>query len=177
MRRLWINIHLFLAAFFLLPLIMMGTSGGLYLLGIKGAVEKTPVALSAAMAIDPSSTTLADDIREILAANNIDHKFEYINTSGSTLITRPTSRTHYEFNLAKAEMSRAEPDLVKTMIELHKGHGPRLFKDLQKVMALGLLFVLLSGFWLGVSATGLRTQTLITTALGGIVFVLLAFLL
>lgn len=177
MRQLWIKIHLFLAAFFLLPLLMMGTSGGLYLLGIKGSVEKTPVALSEPFKIDPSSATLADDIRDIFDANDISHKFEYIKTSGSTLITRPTSRTHYEFDLTKAAVSRAEPDLIKTIVELHKGHGPLLFKDLQKVMALGLLFVLLSGFWLGVSATGLRIKTLITTAFGGIVFVLLAFLL
>lgn len=177
MRSLWIKIHLYLAAFFLVPVLMMATSGGLYLLGIKGTVEKTPVVPITPYKIDPASETLAADIRSLLDANDIEHSFEYIKTSGNTLITRPTSRTNYEFDLSKTSIARVEPDLVKTLVELHKGHGPLLFKDLQKLMALGLLIILLSGFWLGLSSPALRMPTLATTVLGTAVFAILAFVI
>ena len=177
MRLLWIKIHLYLATFFVVPVMLMATSGGLYLLGVKGSVETTPVVPVTPYEINPESDTLADDIRGLLKANNIEHRFEYIKTSGSKLITRPTSRTHYEFDLAKASIARVEPDLVKSMVELHKGHGPLLFKDLQKLMALGLLTILLSGFWLGLSSKALRIPTIVTSLLGTIVFALLALVI
>ena len=49
MRALWVKIHLYIAAFFSPMLLMMAVSGGLYLLGIKGTVEKTPVEVTATL--------------------------------------------------------------------------------------------------------------------------------
>ena len=153
MRSLWIKIHLYVAAFFLPMLLAMAVSGGLYLLGVKGSVDSTPVSLSATKALFADSRTLDRDVRELLNANGIAHDFEYIKVSGNKVITRPTSTNYYEFIIhedeAQATLNR--PDLIKSLVELHKGHGPLFFKDLQKLMALGLLIVLLSGFWLGAS--------------------------
>lgn len=55
------------------------------------------------------------------------------------MITKPTSTTWYEVNTSDLQpvVTRNEPDLVKQLVELHKGHGPLPFKDLQKVMAVG----------------------------------------
>jgi hypothetical protein len=69
-----------------------------------------------------------------------------------------------------------EPSIQSKLIELHKGHGPEIFKTFQKVIAVGLMFVVLSGFWLGVSALGLRRNTLIVTGSGALIFSLLALL-
>ena len=174
MRSLWIKIHLYVAAFFLPMLVAMG---GLYLLGVKGSVESTPVALTTTRALSANSDTLDSDVRELLSANGIDHDFEYIKVSGKKLITRPTSANYYEFTLHENEIVATinQPDVIKSLVELHKGHGPLLFKDLQKLMALGLLIVLLSGFWLGASSTGLRVPTLLTTLAGLLVFLGLGF--
>jgi hypothetical protein len=73
-------------------------------------------------------------------------------------------------------VSYNEPSIQSKLIELHKGHGPGIFKTFQKVIAVGLLFVVLSGFWLGVSALGLRRTTLIATGSGAVLFGLLALL-
>ena len=177
MRSLWIKIHLYVAAFFLPMLVAMAGSGGLYLLGVKGSVESTPVALTTTRALSANSDTLDSDVRELLSANGIDHDFEYIKVSGKKLITRPTSANYYEFTLHENEIVATinQPDVIKSLVELHKGHGPLLFKDLQKLMALGLLIVLLSGFWLGASSTGLRVPTLLTTLAGLLVFLGLGF--
>ena len=44
----------------------------------------------------------------------------------------------------------------KRLIELRKGHGPMVFRTLQKLVAAGLVVVVGTGFFLGLSATGLR---------------------
>ena len=179
MRKLWIKIHLYVAAFFAPMILVMATSGGLYLLGVKGTVASTPVEISSPSVLSIDSSTLEEDVRQLLGANNIEHDFEYIKVSGTSLFTRPTSRIHYEFNLSgeTVAVSRNIPDLQKSMVELHKGHGPLLFKDLQKAMALGLLIVVLSGFWLGVSSTPLRLSTLVITSTGLAVFLTLVLAL
>ena len=178
MRSLWIKIHLYVAAFFLPMLLAMATSGGLYLFGVKGSVDSTPVTLSITQTLSPDSGTLDSDVRELLNANGIDHDFEYIKVSGSTLITRPTSSEYYEFTNYQDEVQVTlnRPDLIKSLVELHKGHGPLLFKDLQKLMALGLLIILLSGFWLGTSSPALRVPTLLTSVAGLVVFLALGFI-
>ena len=96
MRSLWIKIHLYVAAFFLPMLLAMATSDGLYLLGVKGSVDSTPVSLSATKPLSADSGTLDSDARELLNANGIDHDFEYIKVFGKKFITRPTSADYYE---------------------------------------------------------------------------------
>jgi len=177
MRSLWVKIHLYVAAFFLPMLLAMAASGGLYLLGFKGSVDSTPVSLSTTKFLTANSDTLNNDVRELLNANGVDHDFEYIKISGEKFITRPTSTDYYELTIHENEVQATlnQPDVIKSLVELHKGHGPLLFKDLQKLMALGLLIVLLSGFWLGASSAGLRVTTLLTTLAGLLVFLGLGF--
>ena len=70
MRKLWIRIHLYVAAFFLPMLLAMATSGGLYLNGIKGAVVSTPVSLTVAPSLSADSTTLDDDRHPLIITNS-----------------------------------------------------------------------------------------------------------
>ena len=179
MRSLWIKIHLYVAAFFLPMLLATAVSGGLYLLGIKGSIESTPVPLSVIKVMSADSKTLESDVRELLNANGIDHNFEYVKVSGGTFITRPTSSDYYQIRTEDdaLEVTFNQPDVIKTLIELHKGHGPLFFKDLQKLMAVGLLIVLLSGFWLGTSSRALRVPTLLTSIAGLLVFLAVGFMI
>ena len=177
MRRKLIQLHLYVAAFFLPMLVAMAVSGGLYLTGDKGSTARTPIEITAPQSLSVSSQTLEADVRTFLKANKIVHDFEYLKVSGSTLMTRPTSRTYYEIKTSvdADQLSRVEPDWIKVLVELHKGHGPLWYKDLQKLMSLGLLFVLISGVWLGISSQALRIPTLLSTAAGGVLFIVLGF--
>lgn len=176
MRLLLIKVHLYLAAFFAPMLLIMAISGGGYLIGFKGIVATSQVELTAPVTISSGSADLEGDFRRLLAANGIAHEFEYLRVAGDKLITRPTSSDYYSFDLSgnHREIVLNQPDFQKTLVELHKGHGPLLFKDLQKVMAAGLLVMVLSGLWLGLTAVKLRTPTIITTAFGLLVFLALA---
>ena len=174
-RRLLVNLHLYAAAFLAPAFLFLAISGGLYLVGVKGSIENTVVVIPGELVLNPSSESLYEDVQKVLVAAGISHDFEYVKVKEKTLLTRPTSRNFYKFDIQPegVVVSYNEPSIQSRLIELHKGHGPEIFKIFQKIIAVGLLFVVLSGFWLGVSALGLRRNTLIVTGAG---VILLGFL-
>jgi hypothetical protein len=176
MRATVIKLHLFVAAFFAPILLMVALSGGLYLIGSKGTTERVALAVPETIVFDEGATDLKAEVSDLLRQLGQPTDFEYLKTSGKTLITRPTSRTGFEITRNEAGLSVTEvrPDWIKTIVELHTGHGPTVFKTFQKVMAVGLLFIVISGLWLGLTAKGLRQNTLLTSAAGAIIFLLLA---
>ncbi|MEE9329902.1 MAG: hypothetical protein V3V30_07155, partial [Parvularculaceae bacterium] len=64
-----------------------------------------------------------------------------------------------------------------SLMELHKGHGPQLFKTYQKLVALGLMVVVLGGLVVGILAPLYRRKTLIACGIGLLGFVLLGFVI
>ena len=176
-RKLLVTIHMYLAAFFAPAVLLVAISGGLYLAGVKGKVEKEPI-YSSNFTIDSKSASLRADVEALLARAGVkSYSFEYVKISGATLYTRPTSSDHYIINYSASgvEVIRARPSLQSRMMELHKGHGPSAFKTFQKAFAVGLVFILLSGLSLGISASRLRRSTWLTATAGTVVFVLLLF--
>ena len=95
MRQFWINLHLYVAAFFTPVLLIIVISGGLYLIGIKGTTVETDIALPANATLDLDAGDLKEEVDKLLRAAGIKHSFGYIKRDGSTLTTRPTSRTNY----------------------------------------------------------------------------------
>ncbi|MGB0908389.1 MAG: hypothetical protein ACPGVT_12925 [Maricaulaceae bacterium] len=175
LRKTLITLHLLFAGFFTPMFLMLAITGGNYLLGNKGSAETTPIALPAAAMLDFKSSTLQADVEALLTANDIDHKFEYIKNRGSKIQLRPTSRKYIEIAQTSSGLSASykTPNLQGRMMELHKGHGPKIFKTYQKLTALALIGVVLGGFFVGILAAAYRRRTLIATGLGALIFVLL----
>lgn len=174
-RSLFITIHLYLSSFFGAVVLLVAISGGSYLLGESGEVKQTTVATldgGAALAADMSKPAV---LRVLEQAGITDYTFDYVRGRGNTLYTRPTSEMHFMMKISgdKVDVIRMEPSLQKRMMELHMGHGPSVFKTFQKVFAAGMVFIILSGFWLGVSSSRLRRNTLISAGAGAAVFVAL----
>lgn len=177
-RKLLITIHMYLSAFFAPAVLLVAISGGLYLAGFKGTVEQEKIYSSPDARIDSSSASLDSDVSALLAEAGVkSYSYEYVKVSGANLYTRPTTSNHYiiKSNGNGVAVYHARPNLQSRMIELHKGHGPGGFKTFQKVFAAGFVFIILSGLWLGISATRLRRPTLLTMAAGALVFALLLF--
>ena len=177
-RKLLITIHMYLAAFFAPAVLLVAISGGLYLAGVKGTVGQEAIYSSSDVTIDRKSASLHADVAALLADAGVEsYSYEYVKVSGANLYTRPTSSDHYiiKLNESAVEVIHARPSLQSRMIELHKGHGPSAFKTFQKAFAVGLLFIMLSGLWLGISAARLRRSTLLTATAGAVVFALLLF--
>lgn len=178
-RKLFISIHLYLSSFFAAAVILVAVSGGLYLLGVKGSVEESQVATVAKSTFALPQNPDRDDVAALLAAAKVsDFEFEYLRVSGKRIFTRPTSETHYVIETGGPALTilRRDPDLQARMIELHKGHGPTAFKTFQQVFALGLVFIILSGLWLGLSAPRLVRRTAISFGAGLILFLGLVFI-
>lgn len=174
-RSLFISIHLYLSSFFAAVVVLVAFSGGMYLLGIKGSLETTEVAEmkgGVALMADPSKEAV---LSALGAAGIADFSFDYVITRGDTLYTRPTSRTYYGLTVDgdSVTVSRNEPSFQKRMQELHFGHGPSLYREFQKIFAAGMLFIILSGVWLGLSSSRLRVRTLVSAGSGLILFLAL----
>lgn len=177
-RKFIISLHLYLAAIFTPMVIVMAVSGGLYLFGYKGTVAYTEVALLKEAPIDPGSDRLKADVMETLKKAGVEFEFEYVKVKGDHLYTRPTSRTFYRLELldGQIDIQKGEPNLQSTLIELHKGHGPIAFKWLEKLFAIALVLIMLSGLYLGLQSPLFKVKTIALSGVGLLVFVGLALI-
>jgi uncharacterized iron-regulated membrane protein len=176
MRRFLILIHLLVAAFVAPAFLLVALSGGLYLVGNKGELSSTELAAPSTVMLDFKSPLLEEEVRALLEELEIEHNFEYLRVSDISAQTRPTSRTYLQFdqNEQGLKITKQEPNLQKSMIELHKGHGPTVFKTYQKFVAVALLLSVLSGVWMGLASPGFRRKTITAASLGLLVFLILA---
>ncbi|MEK9712897.1 MAG: hypothetical protein VW258_10060, partial [Thalassolituus sp.] len=78
---------------------------------------------------------------------------------------------------AGVEITPVSPSLVAALMELHKGHGPGLFRILEQITALGLILVLISGLIIGLKSPMLKKPTVALSAGGILVFVIFAAIL
>jgi hypothetical protein len=165
-----------LLCFFSAAIVLVALSGGLYLIGIKGTIDQTRIGLAGSgeqLLAEPSIEAVQAVLTEVGVT---DFEFDYVKQKGAQLITRPTTRPFYTLDVSGNDVVvyYNEPSLQKKMIELHMGHGPVAYKTYQKVFAAGMLFIILSGLWAGLSSTKLRGPTAAVAGGGLLVFALLA---
>lgn len=177
LRKLLILVHLYMASVLAPMFFLVAITGALYLTGNKGATQSALIALPATASLDFKSPTLDEDIRKILASTDTDIDFEYIRNRGSSATTRPTSRPYVQFNQTDTGLTASlkTPNLQYKMMELHKGHGPTLFKKYQILAGISLFLIILGGLLVGLLAQNYRRPTILALAGGSIVFVILAF--
>jgi len=162
LRKYLVLAHLWAAGLMAPAFALHAISGGLYLMNIKGEAATERVALPANASLDFKSETLEADVRTLL-----------------TTALRPTSKTYLEFRQTPQGLSamRVKPNTVRSMMELHKGHGPKLFKSYQKLVALLLLGVVFGGILVGLLAKAYRRHTIIAVVAGVISFILVGFVI
>ena len=170
-RKLWIYVHLILAAFFMPFLLLMPISGTGYLLDFKGSQEKTEAFRLNEIPSEPGSEQEAF-FREEFKKNGIDFDFEYIRGSKTNLIFRPATRVHYTASKDEAAgqwvVTKVDPSLMSRMIELHKGHGPRIMRWFEVAFGIALILTTLSGLWLAWTVKPYRTATIVSFGLGAL---------
>lgn len=177
-RKLIVTIHLYLAALFAPAILIMAITGGSYLMGWKGSTEQTEVARLPEVQLPDDADQRAARIRTLLAEAGLDSDFEYVKTKGNKFQTRPSSSTHYLLTQESDVLviERVNPDFLASLIELHKGHGPGVFRIYEQILALVLVLVMLSGLYVGYMTKAYRRPTLIMTGTGLLLFAGLAWL-
>lgn len=171
-RKTIINIHLILASFFIPFLLVMPFSGTLYLLGIKGTeIKQSEFTTQRNQGVEVNKEV----VEKILKDKNIDFSFNYIKKSGDLLILRPSTREHYQVKVSdqSLEFLKVSPDFIKKIVELHKGHGPSLFKQLQIISGIGFILITFSGLFLIFGVKTLLNLALIPASIGTLIFLLL----
>lgn len=178
-RNLLILVHLFLAAFLAPAFFMVAITGAMDLIGIEASTTDTPIDLTATAAINPDSATIEADIAALLAERDIAISFESLRIRPDTITTRPTSREFVRFTQQDGVWSASliQPGLQYRLMELHKGHGPEMFKLYSIASGVALFLVILGGLLVGLLAKAYRTKTLVASGVGAAGFLLLGFML
>lgn len=174
-RSVLVSIHLYLAAFFAPMVLMMSATGGLKLFGYQGVIEATPIAVIENQKLNMKHENMNDYVHDLLQSAGIDADFEYIRVYTHDMVTRPTSRDYYQLKQSDSgiAITLMQPDLNARLMELHKGHGPGLFKWLEKLFSVALMLIMLSGLYLGLMSRPLRQKTLLL-ALAGLIAIVAA---
>ena len=179
LRKLLINLHLLGAGFMAPAFALVAITGGLHMVGDGESVATSAITLPAGTQVDLKSKTARDDVRAILKAANVDVKVEYLKIRGTSFETRPTSRTHVKFKPSPNGLVATlnKPNFQKAMMEIHKGHGPKILRTYHKIVALTLFLVVFGGIMIGLLSKAYRGKTLMALGLGTLIYVLaLAFL-
>lgn len=172
--RSWmVQIHLILASLFLPFLLLMPVSGTLYLLDIKGDQAKE----EAFVVEDPVPQDKSEHeafFRDQFRKQNIDFDFEYIRSTETDFIFRPTSRVYYMAapKDGKLVMQKVNPSFVKRMIEVHKGHGPRIVRTMEIAFGIALIAVALSGVWIAIVTPVYRRPMIVSLVIGTVLLAL-----
>ena len=124
--------------------------------------------------VDLESKTATEDVRAILKAANVDVKVEYLRIRGTSFETRPTSRTHVKFKPSPNGLVATlnKPNFQKAMMEVHKGHGPKILRTYHKIVALTLFLVIFGGVLIGLLSKAYRGKTLAALGLGTLIYVI-----
>ena len=173
-RSTLISIHLILAALFLPLMLILPLSGSAYIFGWHGsATTEELVVLNEAMPEDEAEREAF--FREVFAEHAPGYDFAYMRGRGNSVMFRPTTRTYYTAETrddGTTLVERVRPSLLKRLIELHKGHGPRLMRWFEGAFGVALIFTALSGLWLAWTVKKYRKQTIIAFVIGSVAMVL-----
>ena len=174
LRKLLINLHLLGAGFMAPAFCLVAITGGLHMVGGGESVATSPIKLPAGTQVDLKSKTATEDVRAILKAANVDVKVEYLRIRGTSFETRPTSRTHVKFKPSPNGLVATlnKPNFQKAMMEVHKGHGPKVLRTYHKIVALTLFLVIFGGVLIGLLSKAYRGKTLAALGLGTLIYVI-----
>lgn len=176
LRKYLILAHLWFAGIMAPAFALHAISGGLNLMNMNGEARTERVALPVGATLDFQSVSLEEDVRELLKKANLKYDFESVRKRGDVIQLRPTSKTYFEFRQTQQGLSasRVKPDTIRSMMALHKGHGPKIFQSYQKLVAILLVGIVLGGILIGLMAKAYRLQTIIAVVAGMVIFGVLA---
>ncbi|MBP7952136.1 MAG: hypothetical protein KAZ17_01490, partial [Sphingorhabdus sp.] len=143
----------------------------------KGEMKETPVAVPAGTAFDSKSPNFEADVRKFLQAQNLPSDFDYIRARGDSFTTRPSSQPHFTFEQKDGTVTakRIDPSFLASLLEIHKGHGPEIYRLFGALAGLMLFIVVMGGLTIGLISAAYRKQTLISLAAGSTIFAYIAF--
>jgi len=175
-RRLLVTLHLWIAGLLAPAFLIVAISGGLYIAGFEAEAKKTPIELPANTVLNFGTDQFEADVQQLIDDQNLGVKFEYIRGGPDRAQTRPTTRTFLTLQKTPdgVEAALNKPNFQFILLELHKGHGPQVYRTYQILVALALFLAVIGGVAVGLLAQNYRRSTLIAVGVGTTLTILLA---
>ncbi len=171
-RNNLVSIHLYCACFCSVILLTFAFSGSLHLLNFKESEAKTKIETFNDKNF-LNSEFINSNITNYLMAKDKSYSFEYLKKSKNTVVTRPTTRDYYKFELnsnGDVAVTKVVPSLRKRLLEFHKGHGRKFSRIINAIFGGVLILTFISGLWLGLQNKKIRNATIVTTLISFIIF-------
>jgi len=170
-NRKWVTqLHLIFAGVFLPLFILMPLSGVFHLLGWDGGTQKLDLFV---LQTRFDETTSDAELEALLQAEfekkGYELNYETMKRTKTRIVFRPSSRRHHAIELTNDGSWLAQevsPSFSDRLLELHKGHGPTLFKWLEIAFGVAIVFVLGSGAIMALTLASYRKSYLAAVALG-----------
>ena len=172
------KLHVLIAVFILPVAIMFFVTGAFYTWGINGEYETTVQKINLKIALHEDLNSLVNVVEKELnkqqvslptgkaKIKKIGQSFQLEWTGSSKdVVLEPTS------DPLIAQLKIKNTGWHRHFVQLHKAKGGVAFKVYATILAVGLLFLLISGFIMAWQLPKLRKMTLISTMLGLIFFV------
>ncbi|MCF6203695.1 MAG: PepSY domain-containing protein [Methylococcaceae bacterium] len=179
-RPILMKVHVLIAVFILPIAIMFFVTGAFYTWGIKGDYETTVQKLHLKIPFQEELSYLINVVETELnkqqvslptgkaKIKKIGQSFQLEWTGSSKdVVLEPTS------DPLIAQLKIKNTGWHRHFVQLHKAKGGIAFKVYATILAVGLLFLLISGFIMAWQLPRLRKMTLISTMLGLIFFVVM----
>lgn len=178
-RSTLVHIHLFFAAVLLPFILMLGITGGLYVWGVKGSVEETRYIIPISQPLKQDSKYLHEWLEDVLEIRGIDepsgrgkliteglsYYYQWTGSSRSVIVA-PTEDIDY------GELVIQENGFYRYLVQLQQGKGGLIFNVYIALVALGLLFLSLSGLVMALRMVRFKMLTQRYLILGSMMFVI-----
>lgn len=174
-RKLMTYVHLCLASLFMPLMLLMPFTGAMYILGFQGDQTKTEAFRLPSVEVPDGEADRETFFREAFRNQGLDYDFAYVRGGKNEFTFRPTSRRHYIATVqdtGEIVFSKVEPNLMKRLIEIHKGHGPIAMRWFEVVFALALILTTCSGIWLAWTVKPYRKATILSFGIGALIIAL-----
>lgn len=173
-RNSLVKVHLYASGFFAPFLLIMAITGTFYLLDIKGSEERVFVK-ELLLENKPDEVI----VKNVLAKVEPGYDFAYLKSAGTRVFTRPTTRAYYSFEKENDiyKLYKIRPNILRTLIEVHKGHGPKSMRIFEILLGIALLTILITGVWIGIMTARDKKVTLITMGAGAASFLIILLFL
>jgi hypothetical protein len=179
-RSVLMKVHVLIAVFILPVAIMFFVTGAFYTWGIKGGYETTTQKIQLKTPLQEDLSYLVNTVEKALNKQEISlptgkakikkiaHSFqlEWTGTS-KDVVLEPTS------NPLVAQLKIKNTGWHRHFVQLHKAKGGIAFKVYATILAIGLLFLLISGFIMAWQLPKLRKMTFLSTLFGLVFFIIM----
>ena len=121
-----------------------------------------------------------EQVKKLIKELDANYNYESLKDRGRSIQTRPTTRKYFNFKKnadGTFNIYKAEPNFLLRLIEVHKGHGPKLLKYFQKILGIALIIITITGLLMSLKIKTRVKSFIISMTTGAVVLIGMFFFL